>query len=110
MRAFFTRLFRLPKRRRLRIPGKTAASPQTVTPDTLALTLSAFAPTVSTPRLCTPTTAALTLSTFAPTVTATGAAENTGGLFEQRPLRLRQQKKRRRRAGLAVALAIADEW
>lgn len=41
----------------------------TVTPTTLALTLTTFAPTVSTPRLVTPTTLALTISTFAPTVT-----------------------------------------
>ncbi len=43
----------------------------TVTPSTLALVLSEFAPTVSTPRLVTPPTLALVLSEFAPTVTAT---------------------------------------
>lgn len=40
----------------------------TVTPSTVALALTTFAPTVSTPRLVTPTTLALALTTFAPTV------------------------------------------
>ncbi|KKL61080.1 hypothetical protein LCGC14_2198890, partial [marine sediment metagenome] len=46
----------------------TAGGGITVTPSTLALVLSEFAPTVSTPRLVTPPTLALVLSEFAPTV------------------------------------------
>jgi len=49
----------------------TAGGGITVTPTTLALILSEFAPTVTTPRLVTPSTLALILSEFAPTVTAT---------------------------------------
>ncbi len=46
----------------------TAGGGITVTPTTLALVLSEFAPTVTTPRLVTPSTLALVLSEFAPTV------------------------------------------
>jgi len=50
-------------------PSVTVSSGNvTVTPTTLALTTSTFAPTVQTPRVCTPTTLALTTSTFAPTI------------------------------------------
>lgn len=46
----------------------TVATPRVVTPTTAALTLTTFAPTVSTPVNCTPSTAALTLTAYAPTV------------------------------------------
>ena len=52
-------------------PTVTATDNKVVTPSTLALTLTTFEPTVSTPRLVTPSTLALTLTEFAPTVTAT---------------------------------------
>jgi hypothetical protein len=50
-------------------PGVADAGGVTVTPGTLALTTSLFAPTVSTPRLVTPGVLALTTSLFAPAVT-----------------------------------------
>ena len=43
----------------------------TVTPGTLALTITGYAPTVSTPRVCTPGTLALTITGYAPDVTVT---------------------------------------
>lgn len=48
-------------------------SPVTVTPSSLALTITTFAPTVTTTdhQTVTPSTAALSITTFAPTVTAT---------------------------------------
>ena len=52
-------------------PTVTATGDIVVTPSTLAQTLAAFAPTVSTPRLVTPGVIALTLAEFVPTVTAT---------------------------------------
>lgn len=46
----------------------TAKNPITVTPGTLALTLTTYSPTVLTPRLVTPPTLALTLTTYTPSV------------------------------------------
>ena len=46
----------------------TVLTPRLVTPPTLALSLTEYAPTVSTPRLVTPSTLALTLTEYEPTV------------------------------------------
>ena len=52
-------------------PTVTVSNNQRVTPTTLAIVTSAFAPTVTVGNRLTPSTASLTISTFAPTVTAT---------------------------------------
>jgi len=50
----------------------TVLTPRLVTPTTLALSLTGYAPTVSTPRLVTPTTLALILTTYAPEISFPG--------------------------------------
>lgn len=55
----------------------TVSTPRLVTPATKALTLTGLAPTVSAPRLVTPPTKALTLATFAPTVSTPRLATPT---------------------------------
>lgn len=50
------------------IMGDPLVNPITVTPDTLALTLTFFVPLVGQPIVCTPDPAVLTITTFAPHV------------------------------------------
>ena len=62
-----------PKRRQVLVPSD--AAPVSVTPSTLALTTTTFAPTVSTPVVVTPSTRALVITTFAPTAAVRTAAD-----------------------------------